>query len=99
VGLPLAVEFGQKYPTLGFDITQQRIDELAKGFDKTLEIAEDYLTQVITQHTLTFTTSISDAKDCNIYIVTVPTPIDEYKRPDLTPLIKGFEVQWNENVR
>lgn len=91
VGLPLAVEFGQKYPTLGFDITPQRIDELARGYDKTLEIAQDYLTQVITQHTLTFTTSISDAKDCNIYIVTVPTPIDEYKRPDLTPLIKASE--------
>lgn len=91
VGLPLAVEFGQKYPTLGFDITQQRIVELASGYDKTLEISQDYLTQVITQHTLTFTTSISDAKDCNIYIVTVPTPIDEYKRPDLTQLIKASE--------
>lgn len=91
VGLPLAVEFGQKYPTLGFDITQKRVDELTQGYDKTLEIEQDYLTRVVTQHTLAFTTSISDAKDCNIYIVTVPTPIDEYKRPDLTPLIKASE--------
>jgi UDP-N-acetyl-D-glucosamine/UDP-N-acetyl-D-galactosamine dehydrogenase len=91
VGLPLAVEFGQKYPTLGFDITQKRVDELTQGYDKTLEIEQDYLTKVVTQHTLAFTTSISDAKDCNIYIVTVPTPIDEYKRPDLTPLIKASE--------
>ncbi|SJM92655.1 Vi polysaccharide biosynthesis UDP-N-acetylglucosamine C-6 dehydrogenase TviB [Crenothrix polyspora] len=91
VGLPLAVEFGQKYPTLGFDITQKRVDELTQGYDKTLEIEQDYLTRVVTQHTLAFTASISDAKDCNIYIVTVPTPIDEYKRPDLTPLIKASE--------
>jgi UDP-N-acetyl-D-galactosamine dehydrogenase len=91
VGLPLAVEFGQKYPTLGFDITQQRVDELTRGYDRTLEIEQHYLTKVITQHTLTFTRSISDAKACNIYIVTVPTPIDEYKRPDLTPLIKASE--------
>lgn len=91
VGLPLAVEFGQKYPTLGFDITQQRIDELARGYDKTLEIDYDYLLDVINNHSLSFTASINDAKDCNIYIVTVPTPIDKYKRPDLTPLIKASE--------
>ncbi|SJM93822.1 putative UDP-glucose/GDP-mannose dehydrogenase [Crenothrix polyspora] len=91
VGLPLAVEFGQKYPTLGFDITQQRIDELAVGYDRTLEIENDYLLDVINNHSLSFTASIDNAKDCNIYIVTVPTPIDEYKRPDLTPLIKASE--------
>ncbi|MDP1615565.1 MAG: Vi polysaccharide biosynthesis UDP-N-acetylglucosamine C-6 dehydrogenase TviB [Methylococcales bacterium] len=91
VGLPLAVEFGQKYPTLGFDITQQRIDELARGYDKTLEIDNNYLLDVINNHSLSFTASINDAKDCNIYIVTVPTPIDQYKRPDLTPLIKASE--------
>ncbi|MCX7087144.1 MAG: Vi polysaccharide biosynthesis UDP-N-acetylglucosamine C-6 dehydrogenase TviB [Methylococcales bacterium] len=91
VGLPLAVEFGQKYPTLGFDITQQRIDELTLGHDKTLEIENDYLLEVINNHSLSFTAAIADAKACNIYIVTVPTPIDEYKRPDLTPLIKASE--------
>ena len=91
VGLPLAVEFGQKYETLGFDITQQRIDELSNGYDKTLEIADDYLTDVINNHRLSFTSSIEDAKNCTIFIVTVPTPIDKNKRPDLTPLIKASE--------
>lgn len=91
VGLPLAVEFGQKYETLGFDITKQRIDELSNGYDKTLEIADDYLTDVINNHRLSFTSSIEEAKDCNIFIVTVPTPIDKNKRPDLTPLIKASE--------
>ena len=91
VGLPLAVEFGQKYETIGFDITKQRIDELTRGHDKTLEIADDYLTNVIQNHRLTFTTEMQDARDCNIYIVTVPTPIDKNKRPDLTPLIQASE--------
>ncbi len=91
VGLPLAVEFGQKYPTIGFDITKQRIDELAKGHDRTLEISDQYLTDVVQNHQLTFTTNIQEAKDCNIYIVTVPTPIDKNKRPDLTPLFKASE--------
>jgi UDP-N-acetyl-D-galactosamine dehydrogenase len=91
VGLPLAVEFGQKYETVGFDITQRRIDELSTGFDRTLEIENDYLTDVIKNHTLSFTSSIEGARDCNIYIVTVPTPIDDFKRPDLTPLIKASE--------
>ncbi|MBT6577104.1 MAG: Vi polysaccharide biosynthesis UDP-N-acetylglucosamine C-6 dehydrogenase TviB, partial [Gammaproteobacteria bacterium] len=85
VGLPLAVEFGQKYATIGFDISRQRIDELANGHDKTREITDDYLVGVLKNHPLTFTTAIEETKDCNIYIVTVPTPIDKYKRPDLTP--------------
>ncbi|MCF6203277.1 MAG: Vi polysaccharide biosynthesis UDP-N-acetylglucosamine C-6 dehydrogenase TviB [Methylococcaceae bacterium] len=91
VGLPLAVEFGQKYPTIGFDITKQRINELTKGHDRTLEISDQYLTDVIQNQQLTFTTNIQETKDCNIYIVTVPTPIDKNKRPDLTPLIKASE--------
>ena len=91
VGLPLAVEFGQKYATIGFDISRQRIDELANGHDKTREITDDYLVGVLKNHPLTFTTAIEETKDCNIYIVTVPTPIDKYKRPDLTPLIKASE--------
>jgi len=91
VGLPLAVEFGQKYPTIGFDISRQRIEELANGHDKTLEISDDYLANVLKNHSLTFTTAIEASKECNIYIVTVPTPIDKYKRPDLTPLIKASE--------
>lgn len=91
VGLPLAVEFGQKYPTIGFDITKQRIDELAKGHDRTLEISDQYLTDVVQNYQLTFTTNIQETEDCNIFIVTVPTPIDKNKRPDLTPLIKASE--------
>jgi UDP-N-acetyl-D-galactosamine dehydrogenase len=91
VGLPLAVEFGQKYPTIGFDTSQQRIRELGNGHDKTLEIADDYLNDVIHNHSLSFIDNIQQAESCNIYIVTVPTPIDKYKRPDLTPLIKASE--------
>jgi len=92
VGLPLAVEFGQKYNTIGFDINPQRVDELSNGFDKTLEISNDYLTRTLKNHPLNFTTQINTANACNIYIVTVPTPIDKNKRPDLTPLIKASEL-------
>lgn len=91
VGLPLAVEFGKKYPTLGFDISKQRITELTSGHDKTLEVDDDELRDVIQNHNLSFTSDIQQAKFCNIYIVTVPTPIDKNKRPDLTPLIKASE--------
>jgi len=86
VGLPLAVEFGKKYPTIGFDINQQRIAELQTGVDRTLETSNDELTEA-TQ--LTYTTSADELAQCNIYIVTVPTPINEFKQPDLTPLEKA----------
>lgn len=89
VGLPLAVEFGKKFPTTGFDINQQRIDELAKGFDRTLETDESDLKSAAQ---LQFTASQPDLKACNIYIVTVPTPIDAYRQPDLTPLRKASEM-------
>ncbi len=89
VGLPLAVEFGKKFPTTGFDINQQRIDELAKGFDRTLETDESDLKSAAQ---LQFTANQSDLKACNIYIVTVPTPIDAYRQPDLTPLRKASEM-------
>ena len=88
VGLPLAVEFGKKFDTIGFDINESRIQELKQGKDTTLEVDSKELKQA-TQ--LSYTTNINDIKDCNIYIVTVPTPIDEYKNPDLTPLIKSSE--------
>jgi UDP-N-acetyl-D-galactosamine dehydrogenase len=88
VGLPLAVEFGKKYETVGFDIAQWRIDELNKGYDRTLEVDEADLKGAT--H-LRFTADPDDLKACNVYIVTVPTPIDEHKRPDLTPLIKASE--------
>jgi len=88
VGLPLAVEFGKKRKVIGFDINQGRINELKKSIDKTLEITKQELKDAI--H-LSYTSNLDDIKDCAIYIVTVPTPIDEYKRPDLTPLEKSSE--------
>jgi len=88
VGLPLAVEFGKKYETVGFDIAQWRIDELREGHDRTLEVEKDNL---LSSSDLSFTTKLDEISKCNIFIVTVPTPIDEHKRPDLTPLIKASE--------
>jgi UDP-N-acetyl-D-galactosamine dehydrogenase len=88
VGLPLAVEFGSKRQVVGFDINPRRIDELKSGYDSTLETVGEELTAAAQ---LTFTTNADELSDCNCYIVTVPTPIDGYKRPDLTPLIKASE--------
>ena len=88
VGLPLAVEFGKKYPTTGFDINGPRIAELISGHDSTLEVDEAELKQATL---LNYTTDMEQLKSCNIYIVTVPTPIDNHKRPDLTPLEKASE--------
>ena len=88
VGLPLAAEFGKKYPVIGFDIHQQRIEELQSGHDSTLEVSEQELTEAT--H-LQYTTSIDELASCNVYIVTVPTPINEHKQPDLTPLLKASE--------
>ncbi|HAD68486.1 Vi polysaccharide biosynthesis UDP-N-acetylglucosamine C-6 dehydrogenase TviB [Acinetobacter radioresistens] len=86
VGLPLAVEFGKKVPVTGFDIHQRRIDELKAGQDHTLEVSAEELKQATR---LTYTAQLEDLKECNFYIVTVPTPIDDFKQPDLTPLIKA----------
>ncbi|SFV80940.1 UDP-glucose dehydrogenase [hydrothermal vent metagenome] len=88
VGLPLAVEFGKKRKVIGFDINQSRVDELKRGVDLTLETTEQELADAVY---LSYTTNIDDIKDCAIYIVTVPTPIDKHKRPDLTPLEKSSE--------
>ncbi len=88
VGLPLAVEFGKKRSVVGFDINQKRIDQLKAGNDFTLETAGEEL-QAATH--LQFTTNLDDLRTCNAFIVTVPTPVDEHKRPDLTPLIKASE--------
>jgi len=88
VGLPLAVEFGKKREVIGFDINQSRINELKDGRDSTLETTEQELKGAI--H-LSYTTSLDDIKDCSIYIITVPTPIDKHKKPDLTPLEKSSE--------
>ncbi|CAM8654885.1 WecC UDP-N-acetyl-D-mannosaminuronate dehydrogenase [Oxalobacteraceae bacterium] len=88
VGLPLAVEFGRKRSVVGFDINQRRIDELKAGDDFTLETTHEELAAA--KH-LSYTTNPDDLNTCNCFIVTVPTPIDEHKRPDLTPLIKASE--------
>jgi UDP-N-acetyl-D-glucosamine/UDP-N-acetyl-D-galactosamine dehydrogenase len=84
VGLPLAAEFGKKYQVLGFDINMSRINELSKGYDRTQEMSDDDLKK---SHHLAFSSNIEDLKGSNIFIVTVPTPIDNYKKPDLTPLL------------
>jgi len=90
VGLPLAVEFTKKYSVVGFDIFQTRIDELKRGYDRTLELTEAEVKEAIA-HNMEFTTDLETLRTCNIFIVTVPTPIDKNKRPDLTPLIKASE--------
>ncbi|MBC7494244.1 MAG: nucleotide sugar dehydrogenase [Flavobacterium sp.] len=86
VGLPLAVEFGKKYSVFGFDINQTRIDELKDGYDRTQEITSEELKSL--QH-LSFSTDSEQLKNSNIFIITVPTPIDKYKKPDLTPLLSA----------
>lgn len=87
VGLPLAIEFARKHDVVGFDINQGRINDLTAGVDRTLEVSE----QELKSTKLKFSSKSEDIKNCNVYIVTVPTPIDDHKRPDLTPLIKASE--------
>ncbi len=96
VGLPLAVEFAKKFLVVGFDINQNRIDELKKGIDRTLEVENDHLKSVLTTNAgsktgLYITCDPSDLKDSKIYIITVPTPTDAMNKPDFTPLIKSSE--------
>ncbi len=88
VGLPLAVEFGKHYPTLGFDINQARVTELLGGNDHTLEVSSAELAEA---KQLSFSHQLTDLASANVYIVTVPTPIDQHRRPDLTPLIRASE--------
>jgi len=87
VGLPLAIAFAEKFKVVGFDINPLRLQELEGGYDRTLEIENDLLASV--KSNISYTSDIQDAKDCNIYIVTVPTPIDKANRPDLTPLVES----------
>jgi UDP-N-acetyl-D-glucosamine/UDP-N-acetyl-D-galactosamine dehydrogenase len=89
VGLPLAVEFGKKFKTIGFDINAGRVEELKQGFDRTLEVDSDELNDA---SMLQYACDVEAIKDCDFYIVTVPTPIDEHRQPDLTPLIKASEM-------
>src|SRR5246500_1189270 len=88
VGLPLAVEFGKRFDTVGFDVKPERVAQLRAGRDTTLEVTSEELKSA---QRLTFTTDLADLKRCRVFIVTVPTPIDGYKRPDLTPLVRASE--------
>jgi len=89
VGFPLAVEFGKKYPTLGFDIDATRISELNRGYDRTQEVSD---AQLKASSQLKFSSELNDLSACNTFIVTVPTPIDHFKKPDLGPLLKASEM-------
>ena len=91
VGLPLARLFSTKYQTKGVDMNQFRVDALMAGHDATGEVADNLLLDVIQHHGFQCTTSLEDIKDCNFYIVAVPTPVDQDKKPDLTPLLKACE--------
>jgi UDP-N-acetyl-D-galactosamine dehydrogenase len=88
VGLPLAVEFGKQFETIGFDVKPQRVAQLHKGYDSTLEVSPEELRAA---QRLTFTTDVEQLRRCRVFVVTVPTPIDGYKRPDLSPLMRASE--------
>ena len=85
VGLPLARLFSTKYPTIGFDINTERVESLMQGHDNTLEVEDELLRDAIHNHGFRCTSSLDDIKDCNVYIVAVPTPVDDNNRPDLSP--------------
>lgn len=87
VGLPLARLFSTKYKTVGFDLSQHRVDELMQGVDSTLEVDNKLLQEAIEKNDFKCTTDIEEIRDCNFYVVAVPTPVDKNKNPDLTPLI------------
>lgn len=91
VGLPLARLFSTKYKTIGFDRNQGRVDALMTGHDATLEVSDQLLRDAIDNHGFMCTTSLEDIRDCNVYIVAVPTPVDENSRPDLRPLLSASE--------
>jgi UDP-N-acetyl-D-galactosamine dehydrogenase len=86
VGLPLAVEFGKQYAVVGFDINKDRITELRNGIDRTLESSKE---EIVSSQKLIFSSDLQDLQSCNVFIVTVPTPIDKFKAPDLRPLLKA----------
>lgn len=91
VGLPLARLFSTKYKTIGFDINKGRIAELMSGIDSTLEVSNELLKEAIDKYNFICSSNLDDIRDCNVYIVTVPTPVDKNNNPDLTPLIKASE--------
>lgn len=89
VGLPLAVEFGRKYQVVGYDINTRRVEQLRSGNDVTLEASEE---EIMSSKGITFTADAGELKTCNCFIVTVPTPIDDYKRPDLSFVLSASEL-------
>lgn len=91
VGLPLARLFSTKYPTIGYDLNEKRVNDLMSGHDMTLEVEDELLNDAINNHGFTCTSNLEDIKDCNVYIVAVPTPVDENNRPDLKPLWNASE--------
>ena len=90
VGLPLAAAFSEKYEVTGFDVNAARIEELKSGYDRTLELSAEQMKKAI-ENDMKFSLNLDDIKDCNFFIVTVPTPIDKNKRPDLTPVVKATQ--------
>ena len=90
VGLPLAAAFSEKYEVVGFDVNAKRIEELKSGFDRTLELSNEQMKKAI-DNGMKFSLNLEDIRDCNFFIVTVPTPIDKNKRPDLTPVVKATQ--------
>lgn len=91
VGLPLARLFSTKYETIGFDMNYKRVNALMNGHDATFEVSDELLQDAIENHGFKCTTNLDDIKECNFYVVAVPTPVDENNRPDLTPLWKASE--------
>lgn len=92
VGLPLARLFSTKYPTVGYDISKVRVDELNAGHDSRLEVSDQLLTEALTKYGLICSSSIDDLRNCNFYVVAVPTPIDDKMRPDLNPLLRASKL-------
>lgn len=91
VGLPLARLFSTKFPTIGYDINQERVNRLMQGIDDTLEVEDALLQEAIDKHNFVCTTDLEKIRECNFYVVTVPTPVDRHNNPDLTPLYKASE--------
>ena len=91
VGLPLARLFSTKYPTVGFDLNQNRVNQLMQGHDATLEVDDHLLQEAIQTYGFRCTTDLNEVRDCNFYVVAVPTPVDVNNRPDLTPLVMASE--------
>lgn len=91
VGLPLARLFSTKYPTIGYDLNQSRVDTLMSGHDSTLEVSDELLLEAINKNGFKCTSDLTEISDCNFYIVAVPTPVDENNRPDLIPLLRASE--------